>query len=349
MLKDLKILDFTTLLPGPYASWMLAEMGAKVRKISAPNRPDLVLESMPKSDGGVSANRAWLNHAKEEVFLDLTEKESIDKIKSYLLEEDFNVVIEQFRPGVMAKFGLSYEEVKAIRPDIIYLSITGYGQQGPYSNRAGHDINFLALSGLMSYSGRKETGPTLNAMQIGDLAASQNAIIGLLAAHNRRKDTGQGAYIDVSMLDSLIPMHAMEGAGVLLDHHEAEREGNWLNGGSIYDFYETKDGGYLSVGSLEPKFWQVFCQTIGKPDWIEDGALSDKTLERKEELSQIILTKTRDEWLELFKDKDACVEPVLTAKEVLLHDENTKARQATKQITYRDEQFEVYANPIKFK
>ena len=349
MLKDLKILDFTTLLPGPFATWQLAEMGAKILKISAPNKPDLVLELGPNTPNGVNANKVWLQNKKKEIFIDLKDPKGKEKIKRLILDEGYNVIIEQFRPGVMGKFGLSYEDVKEFKEDIIYVSLSGYGQTGKYKDRAGHDINYLALSGLMSYSGRKEGGPVLNAMQIADIVSSKDAIIGILAAHNKRKETGEGSFIDIGILDGMIPFHAMTGAGVLVEPEDPRRESQWLNGGSLYDFYETKEGGYMSMGALEPKFWKIFCTEIGKEEWIEAGCVCDDAQEKKIELREIFKEKTRDEWVDIFGDKDCCVEPVLTATETLLKDENTKQRELVQTINYDGEKVKVYGNPIKFK
>lgn len=154
MLKNLKILDFTTLLPGPYATFLLASMGAKVTKVSAPGKTDLVLEGGPRASSGETANRIWLHHNKEEIFVDLKSEAGLEKILGLLKAEAYNCIFEQFRPGVMDKLGLGYKAVKKIAPDIVYVSISGYGQEGVYAHRAGYDINYLALSGNMSYSGR---------------------------------------------------------------------------------------------------------------------------------------------------------------------------------------------------
>lgn len=349
LLENLKILDFTTLLPGPYATWMLAEMGAHVLKISAPNRKDLVLESDPKTKNGISANRAWLNNQKEEVFLNLKENAGKKEIIRLIKEEGYNCIIEQFRPGNMEKFGLAYEEIREIKDDIIYLSLTGYGQDGPYKDKAGHDINYLALSGLMSYSGRKETGPVLYGMQIADISSAQNSVIGILAALNKRNATGKGSYIDVSILDSVIPFNAMAGAGAMMNEINPERERDFLNGGSLYDFYQTKDNKYLSLGALEPKFFERFCKIIGKEEWIEAGCACPDFKKKKEVLRKIFKEKTRDEWTQIFKDADCCLEPVLDLKEALLSSENTKIRQSVKTINIDGEKVYVYSNPIKFR
>lgn len=349
LLDNLKILDFTTLLPGPYATWMLGEMGAHILKISAPGRKDLVLDSEPKTQNGLSANRAWLNNKKKEIFLNLKEEAGKKEIIRLIKEEGYNCIIEQFRPGVMAKFGLDYEDVKEIQDDIIYLSLTGYGQDGPYKDKAGHDINYLALSGLMSYSGRQETGPVLYGMQIADIASAQNSVIGILAALNKRNETGLGTYIDVSILDSVIPFNAMAGVDAMMSGNNPKREEDFLNGGSLYDFYQTKDNKYLSFGGLEPKFFERFCKIIGKEEWVEKGCVCPDFKEKKEVLRKIFKEKTRDEWTLIFKDADCCVEPVLDLKEALLEDKNTKIRKSINIIDIDGEQIKVYSNPIKFE
>lgn len=235
--------------------------------------------------------------------------------------------MEQFRPGVMDRLGLGYEDLKKINPKIIYCSLTGYGQIGPMKNSAGHDINYLARSGNMNYSGRKTTGPVLTNMQIADIGVgSLHSVIGILAAVHYRTVTGKGQYIDISMFDGLIPFHAMEGAGFLAGGKEPERESTRLNGGSAYDFYETKDGRYLSVGSLEPKFWKNFCECINLPELIKKTVMPEDCENMKNIIRKRILEKTLREWQDIFYGKDVCVEPVLTMKETLLEDEHVKAR-----------------------
>lgn len=349
LLDNLKILDFTTLLPGPYATWMLAEMGAEVLKISAPNKTDLILDSEPKTKNGLSANRAWLNNKKKEIFLNLKEEASQKEIFRLIKEEEYNCIIEQFRPGVMAKFGLAYGDIKEVQSDIIYLSLTGYGQDGPYKDRAGHDINFLALSGIMGHSGRIDEGPVLYGMQVADMAAAQNAIIGILSALNKRNLTGNGSYIDVSILDGVIPYNTMTGTGLMMTGMNPGREENSLNGGSLYDFYQTKDDKYLSFGALEPKFFEKFCKLIGKEEWIVAGCLCPDYKEKKEILREIFKEKTRDEWVNIFDGADCCIEPVLDLKEALLTSKNTKLRKTIETINIDGEDICVYTNPIKFK
>lgn len=326
-LDDLKILDFSTLLPGPYATLMLADMGAEVLKISSASRPDIVLDYPPFiGDTGVSASQAWLGRNKKTMFLNLKTEEGKAVVKE--LVKEYDIVLEQFRPGVMEKLGLGYEDLKAVNPKLIYCSLTGYGQTGPLRDAAGHDINYMSRSGIISQAGRRESGPSLMNFQIADIAVgSMNSVIGILAAVNYRKNTGKGQYIDVAMMDGCVPFNSLDGAGFLVSGKEPKREGERLNGGCIYDFYETKDGEYLSVGSLEPQFWSRFCTAIGREDLIEGTVYPPNIDEVKAEIRGILKTKTRDEWVEVFSHYDACVQPVLNLKEALLEDEQVKERE----------------------
>ena len=326
-LDDLKILDFSTLLPGPYATLMLADMGAEVLKISSASRPDIVLDYPPFiGDTGVSASQAWLGRNKKTMFLNLKTGEGKAVVKE--LVKEYDIVLEQFRPGVMEKLGLGYEDLKAVNPKLIYCSLTGYGQTGPLRDAAGHDINYMSRSGIISQAGRRESGPSLMNFQIADIAVgSMNSVIGILAAVNYRKNTGKGQYIDVAMMDGCVSFNSLDGAGFLVSGKEPKREGERLNGGCIYDFYETKDGEYLSVGSLEPQFWSRFCTAIGREDLIEGTVYPPNIDEVKAEIRGILKTKTRDEWVEVFSHYDACVQPVLNLKEALLEDEQVKERE----------------------
>jgi len=316
-LKGLKILDFTTLLPGPYATMTLADLGAEVLRVVSVSRPDVV-DFMPPSLPGMnlSCATAWLGRGKRCMALNLKAPRAGEIFRR--LMADYDILIEQFRPGVMAKLSLDYETLKAANPGLIYCSLTGYGQTGPLKDRAGHDINYLARSGIMSYSGRKTSGPCLTGIQIADVASgSNNAVIGILAAVIHRQRTGEGQHVDVSMTDGVVAFNALSGAAFLVDGTEYRREEGFLNGGSLYDFYETKDGQYLSFGGLEPQFFAAFCETIGRPDLIPGSVVPPELPRVKEEVREALKTKTRDEWMALFAKVDACVEPVLALGEAL--------------------------------
>ena len=347
-LEGLKVLDFTTLLPGPYATMCLADLGADVLRVVSGSRPDLVEFFPPFIPGTkISAASAQLGRNKRCMTLNLKDPRAIEII--HRLVADYDVVIEQFRPGVMAKFKLDYENLKAVNPAVIYCSITGYGQTGPMKSRAGHDMNYIARSGVASYTGKKETGPSLVGMQIADVASgSNNAVIGILASVIHRNSTGKGQYIDISMTDGMIAFNAMYGSGFLVDGNDLDFEEILLNGGSLYDYYGTKDGRYISCGGLEPQFFKNFCETINRPDLIP-GTVSPENIEEvKQEIREIILTKTMDEWMALFNATDACVEPVMTLSE-MFSDSLAKERGMVVELPLPDGgTVKQLANPIKF-
>jgi alpha-methylacyl-CoA racemase len=347
-LQGLKILDFTTLLPGPYATMMLSDLGAEVLRIVSGSRPDLTTFLPPFIEGtNLSATSAYLGRGKRSMTLNLKDSRAVSIVHELI--KTYDIVIEQFRPGVMSKFGLDYSQLKDLNPALIYCSLTGYGQTGPLTGRAGHDINYLARSGLMSYSGRKEIGPVLTGMQIADIASgSYNSIIGLLSAVIYRQTTGQGQHIDISMTDGMMAFNAMVGAAFLSDGQEPGREGHLLNGGSLYDFYETQDRQYLSFGGLEPQFFSAFCQAIGRPDLISGNVLPPNVHQVKQEVREIIKTKTRDEWMVCFQQWDACVEPVFTLAEAL-NDSLAKERAMVVEVALPEGgTVKQLANPIKF-
>lgn len=325
-LDGLKILDFTTLLPGPYATLMLADMGAEVLKVSSAGKYDLVLDYGERVEGtDISACQAWLGRNKKTMFLNLKTPEAKEIVRQLIM--DYDIVIEQFRPGVMQRLGLGYEDLRRINPRLIYCSLTGYGQTGPLRDAAGHDINYMSRSGIISHAGRAGSGPSLMNFQIADIAVgSLNSVIGILAAVISRQATGKGQFVDVAMLDGCVPFNSLDGADFLVSGRQPRREGQLLNGGSMYDYYETSDGGYMSVGSLEPKFWEAFCRGIGREDLIAGTVRPENASEVKEEIRSIFRTKTRAEWTNIFSKLDACVQPVMDLQEALLEDPQIRSR-----------------------
>lgn len=270
-IEGLKVLDFTTLLPGPYATMTLADLGADVLRIISGSRGDPVSYLPPFIPGtDISAVMSYLGRGKRCMTLNLKDVRATGIV--HQLIGRYDILIEQFRPGVMAGLGLDYERLKSVNPALIYCSLTGYGQTGPMRLRAGHDINYLARSGLMSYSGKKESGPALTGMQIADIAAgSNNVVIGVLAAVVHRNVTGLGQHVDCAMTDGVMAFNAMTGVSYLTDGREPQREETLLNGGTLYDFYETKDGKYISVGALDPSFSALFAGSSGVLIWRKVG------------------------------------------------------------------------------
>ena len=349
-LDGLKILDFSTLLPGPYASLILADLGAEVLRISAPGRRDIVEEYGPAVEGtDTSACAAWLGRNKKTMYLDLKTPEGKAIVKE--LVKEYDIVLEQFRPGVMDSLDIGYEDLKAVNPAVIFCSLTGYGQTGPLRDAAGHDINYISRSGIISHAGRRKEGPALMNFQIADVAVgSMNSVVGILAAVHYRHETGQGQRIDVAMLDGCIPFNSLDGAGFLASGRQPQPEGELLNGGSVYDYYRTKDGRYLSVGSLEPKFWEAFCRGIGREDLIAGTVCPPNVEEVKAQIRGIFLTRTLAEWMDVFSEYDACVQPVLDLSEALLEDEQIRAREMVVEVGMPlDEGVKArqFGNPIK--
>lgn len=318
-LSGMKILDFSTLLPGPYATQLLADMGAEVLRVEAPKRPDL-LKMMPPMAGKVSAAHAAINRNKKSIAIDLKHA-SAKPIIERLLDE-YDIVLEQFRPGVMARLGLGYEDLKQVRGDLIYCSITGYGQDGPYAERAGHDINYLSLAGLASYSGRAETGPVLSGTQIADIAGgSHHAVMAILAAVVQRQNTQEGQYLDISMSDAALALNTMFGAGALVSEKDPHCGSEMLNGGLFYDYYKTADERFISVGSLEPNFAAGMLSLLGLQAHMSQIADTRPEAQRalREAIAQTIAGQPLSHWVEAFAKIDVCVEPVLTINEAAQH------------------------------
>ncbi len=347
-LEGLKILDFTTLLPGPYATMTLADLGADVLSVVSGSRPDLTAFLPPFLPGtDLSVASAYLGRGKRSLTLNLKDPRAIQVVHRLL--DHYDIMIEQFRPGVMAKFGLAYDHLAEKFPALVYCSLTGYGQTGPMKDRAGHDINFLSLSGLMGYAGRKESGPVPMSMQIADVASGSNySIIAILAAVIHRQKTGKGQYLDISMTDGAVAFNAMAAAACLAAGEELEREGFILNGGSLYDFYQTADGQYLGFGGIEPQFFSAFCRAIGRPDLIAGGVVPPDCAKVKEEVRAILAGKTRREWEAIFAETDACMEPVLSLSEALNSD-LVRDRELVAQVALPDGRMvRQPACPIKF-
>ena len=348
LLKGMKILDFSTLLPGPYATMMFADLGADVIRVEAPSRPDLLRVS-PPFDGDQSAANGYLNRCKRSIALDLKKMESVEIIKH--LVKEYDIVLEQFRPGVMERLGLGYEVLREINPKLIYCSLTGFGQTGPYRDRPGHDNNYLAIAGVADYSRRNGAAPVPMGIQIADVAGgSLHTVIGILAAALHREKTGEGQFIDISMTDAAFALNALSGSGYLACGIKPEAEKMMLNGGTFYDYYQTKDQRYFSVGSLEPQFKKLLCEAIGRPEMIKLGSSDhpEDVAAFKEVVRGAFLSKTYAEWLEVFNGLPACVEPVLNFSEACAHPQ-IQAREMVVEVPKPDGTTQQQiAFPIKF-
>jgi crotonobetainyl-CoA:carnitine CoA-transferase CaiB-like acyl-CoA transferase len=310
-LAGLTIIDFTPLLPGPFATRMLADMGARVIRIESADRPDLV-RNLPPFVGGVSALHAYLNRNKDSLALDLKAPGAVEAVMALLSRAD--VLVEAFRPGVMERLGLGYAEVAKAHPQLIYCSITGFGQDGPLRERAGHDNGYQALSGLLGACGRPQGGPPPLSFQPGDLSGSLHAVIGMLAALRQRDRDGLGQHIDISLTDCAFHFNPVAASAALAGHDSAPSR-ELLNGGSHYDYYATRDGRWLAVGSLEPQFVQALALAVDLPEL-------PRQLGREPEAAKAALAARLGEadfahWRAVFAATEACVEPVLTPVEAV--------------------------------
>jgi len=325
--SHIRILDLSRLLPGPLCSMLFADFGAEVIKIEDPRGGDYI-RSWPPLAGKNSGYHLILNRNKKSVTLNLKDPRGQEIFRK--LAKTADVVIESFRPGVMDRLGIGYEVLSRENPRLIYCAITGYGQTGRYALRAGHDINYLAISGVLSYSG-KDGKPVLPGVQIGDVGAGALlAAFSIVMALYTREKTGKGDFIDISMTDGLLLFHALRWGKFIVDRKTPIPGDDILNHGlACYNIYKTKDGRYMALGALEPKFWEAFCKAVGRPEWIDIPHFEpgEHQKELKEAISKIFAEKTQKEWIAFFEDIDCCCEPVRTLDEVI-NDEELKMKGA---------------------
>jgi crotonobetainyl-CoA:carnitine CoA-transferase CaiB-like acyl-CoA transferase len=302
-LADVRVLDFSTLLPGPLATLLLAEAGAEVIKIERPGRGDEMRSYTPKF-GADSVNFALLNRGKRSIAIDLKGKTAVEKLKPLL--ESADVVVEQFRPGVMDRLGLGYEALSKINPRIIYCAITGYGQHGPRADTAAHDLNYIADAGMLALVAGSDGAPVPPPALIADIGGgTYPAVINILLALRERDRTGKGCKLDIAMGDNLFTfMYWAMGNGEVAGDWPTPG-GDLVTGGSPrYNVYRTRDGKFVAAAPLEQKFWENFCALLGlAPDVRDDGRDAVKT---KCAVAEKISAKTADEWRALFAGKDVC-------------------------------------------
>jgi crotonobetainyl-CoA:carnitine CoA-transferase CaiB-like acyl-CoA transferase len=323
-LEGIRILDLTRLLPGPYASMMLGDLGAEVIKIEEVNLGDPTRHSPPKV-GSQGAAFRQVNRNKKSLAIDLKKPDGRNLFLK--LCETADVIFEQFRPGVVDRLGIGYNAVTEINPRIIYCSLTGFGQDGPHRDRSGHDLNYLALSGVLGLTTDDRGKPAMSGTQVADLAGGIIAGFSILAALLSREKTGRGQYVDVSMFDVMVSMLPIAGAQYFAGKNFQVGDKFVLSGAyPFYNVYETSDGAWMTLGALEPKFWANFCKTVGRDDLIakqfSEGEAKQSLFE---EVRAIFKSKTRGEWIEVMRDADCCCEPVLALGEAFAH-EQTMAR-----------------------
>ena len=322
-LKGVRVLDLTRLLPGAFATLMLAELGADVIKVEDPGRGD-PMRGLPPHIAGRGIYDLLLNRGKRSVALDLRLESSAPALARLVDRAD--IVVESFRPQTARRFGVTASQLRATRPSLIHCAITGYGQTGPYAERPGHDLNYVAVSGLLAAD--RPHAETLPKMFIADVGAgAMTAVIAVLAALYARTQTGDGAALDLSMHDSALYWVMLPAARDLVDGgREAQGELPTFGDHACYGVYETKGGGRIALGAMEPKFWETFCAAVGRPDLVARHR-SDPDDQRAliETVRGLFLERTREDWLRFFEQRDVCLSPVNSPVEAL-HDPQVTAR-----------------------
>ncbi|MBO9466688.1 CoA transferase [Tropicibacter sp. R15_0] len=334
-LKDILVLDFSTLLPGPMATLMLSEVGAEVIKFERPGVGEDARQTEPKIDGE-SIGFAVLNHDKRSVAIDLKSRGAVERLRPLIERAD--VLVEQFRPGVMDRLGLGYEAVRKINPGLIYCSITGYGQTGPKASSAGHDLNYVGDAGILSLSRGPDDQPTAPFGLVADIGGgTYPAVMNILLALIARQASGQGTHLDIAMAEGAFAFAYWAHAEGVIAGQNIESGGSRLTGGlARYRLYSAADGRQIAVGALEEKFWQSFCDVIGLPvalrdDWSDPNACAAEVARRLRE-------HPSTHWEPLLAAADCCCSVVKTPAEAA-HDPHFKARDVfgrTVKISGRD-------------
>ncbi len=317
-LEGLKVIDLSRLLPGPYCSMVLGDLGADVIKIEDPGLGDYSRYQGFKKDGKPRSSFEILNRNKRSLTLNLKSEEGKTILKK--LCRDADVVLESFRPGVMDRLGAGYKTLAGINPKIVYCAITGYGQEGPYRNRPGHDLNYLGYAGILDMTGPRGGTPSLIGTQVADLAGGAlQGVVGILAALQARTRTGRGQFVDVGMMQASFAINILNWAEVLdQGNRDIHRGDTNLTGKfACYGIYKCGDGRYVTLGALEAKFWENFCRKVGREDWLpvhlsEDPEANGRL---KEEVAALFLSRPSTHWLGLLEEDDICFGPVTSVKE----------------------------------
>lgn len=316
-LSGIRVLDLTQLLPGPLCTQHLADMGAEVIKIEPPKGGDA-----NRGVGGEQFTRLFLlvNRSKRSLALDLRTPEGIEVVQRLVATAD--VLVEGFRPGVAQRLGVGYAQMAAINPRLVYCSISGFGQDGPLAQAAGHDINYQSLTGVLAQTGAAGGPPAQGNFPAADLAGgSLSAAMGILAALLGVQRNGQGTHVDVAMSDCLMAHNVVATSTVALTGRSAARGADYLSGGmACYGVYATADGRHLALGAIEIKFWQAFCTTLERPDLIARGhLLGEQGVATRDEVAGVLASQSLAHWLQVFDGVDCCLTPVLELEEALDH------------------------------
>ena len=331
-LAGLRVVDLTKLLPGPLATRHLVDLGAEVTKVEGPARDgqDDGTRHMSATPADRAAGRPALafrelNAGKRLLELDLRTPGGREAL--LVLARDADLLVEGFRPGVMAKLGLGWDVLHAANPKLVVCAISGYGQHNAWSHRAGHDINYIAMAGVLEQIASLDGDIALPNFQIGDLmGGTQGAVTGVLAALLAAQRSGVGRFVDVSMTHEVYRHHVLARFALEATGRTPEPARDLLSGGApCYGVYRCADGRWMAVGSLEPKFWQALCDTLGHPEWRErhwsTGLVpgSDASMALRAEVAKVFATEPMAHWTAKFESVDACVTPVLRLDELQHH------------------------------
>ena len=320
-LAGLRVLDLTRYIPGPYAAMTLGDLGADVVKVEEPPLGDPT-RVMPPPEGEDSAAHAALNRNKRSVVLDIRSEAGALAVRRLAASAD--VLLEAFRPGVLARRGLGPDVLRADNPRLVYCSITGFGTEGEDALRAGHDVGYLSLSGFLGGNRDAEGRPVLPLAQVADMMGGQAAVIAILAALHARERTGQGAHVQTSLAGAAEALMSLPLARLRAGGPADELTGTY----ACYSVYRCRDGRWLSVGALEPKFWEGLVRALGRPALASRQWDGTRREEVKAELAALFLTRDRADWLRDLASEDVCVEPVLDPGEVPARAPSTVSRKA---------------------
>ncbi|MFB6142051.1 MAG: CaiB/BaiF CoA transferase family protein [Halorientalis sp.] len=318
-LDGVRVLDLSRLLPGPYATQLLADAGADVVKVEPTEGGDYARLLPPYTDDGEGAVFDAVNRGKRSVALDL--KDERGRAAFLDLAADADVVFEQFRPGVVDRLGVDYDAVRERNPEVVYCSLTGFGQTGPDSDRAGHDLNYVAMAGLLDMTrADADSAPQIPGYPVGDMAGGLFAAFSVVGALlSRELGTTGGEYVDVAMTDVVTSFGQPLAYEALTGDQPRPGEAPLTGGFPWYDVYETADGAYVTLAALEPKFWEGFCEAVGREDLVDQHMTDDPAAREalREELAAIFAGRTREEWEAELGDREAMVAPVRTLAESL--------------------------------
>jgi len=345
-LEHLRVLDLSRLLPGPYCTLLFADLGADVIKVEEPGKGDYI-RWMPPMAGDVSSGHLALNRGKRSMTLNLKHPDGVATMKRLVRTAD--VVLESFRPGVMDRLGVGYDALSAENERLVYCALTGYGQDGPYRLRAGHDINYLGYAGVLDIIGEKGGPPVVPGVQIADVGGGGlMAAVGILAALSERERTGRGRFVDISMMDGALSWLQMHAQAYAITGVIPARGTMRLSGGpACYRIYRAADGKFVTVGALEPQFWAALCEALGVPDMIEQQfALEEEQEVMHKRLEEIFVQKTRDEWVAELAHLDACFGPVNDLSEAF-EDPQARARDMVVKVPTPMGAMPAIGNPLK--